>query len=60
MNLKHEETMKNCILDDYESIYNDLRKKFEARIEELTNHILDLEQILFENDLSIPNDNLVL
>lgn len=59
MNLK-EEAIKTCFLNDYESIYNDLRKKFESRIEELTNHILDLEQILFENDLSVPNDQLEL
>jgi hypothetical protein len=45
---------------DYELMYNDISKAFLARIEELSNHILDLERILYDNDLPIPNDHIEL
>lgn len=46
--------------DDYKLMYNDMRKELYNRIEELSNHILDLERILYENDLPIPNDHIEL
>jgi len=45
---------------DYELMYNDISKEFLARVEELSNHILDLEQIIYDNDLPTPNDHLEL
>lgn len=46
--------------NEYELMYNDISKEFLARIEELSDHILDLEQILFDNDLPILNDHIEL
>ena len=46
--------------EDYKHMYNDLRKELYDRIEELSNHILDLEEILHENHLPIPNDHIEL
>lgn len=43
-----------------EQMYEDLYHECCARVEELSNHILDLEKIIREYGLHIPNDHIEL
>ena len=43
-----------------EQLYEDLFHECCARVEELSNHILDLEKIIHEYGLPIPNEHIEL
>ncbi len=43
-----------------ELMYEDLYHECCARVEELSNHILDLEKMMNEHDLPIPNEHIEL
>ncbi len=45
---------------DRAQLYEDAYRECCARVEELSNHILDLEKIIHEHGLPIPNDHIEL